>query len=68
LELYKPELVSKPAILIFNKLDTKGAEELYGDTVKKVKFMRGEQFAFLRLLSFAFSTKVLHTFLVNSDF
>ena len=47
LELYKPELVGKPAILIFNKLDTEGSEELCDDTIKKVKCMRGEHCVFL---------------------
>jgi len=41
LELYKPELVSKPAILILNKIDIKGAQELRDITVEKVKHMRG---------------------------
>jgi len=41
LELYKPELVSKPAILILNKIDIKGAEKLRDETVEKVKRMRG---------------------------
>ena len=43
LELYKPELVDKPAILILNKIDTEGAEELRDITVKKVKAMRGSE-------------------------
>ena len=43
LELYKPELVDKPAILILNKIDTEGAEEVRDITVKKVKAMRGSQ-------------------------
>jgi len=41
LELYKPELVSKPAILILNKIDTEGAEKLNDVTVEKVKSMKG---------------------------
>lgn len=40
LELYKPELIGKPAVLILNKIDTEGAEELYDVTVEKVKAMR----------------------------
>ena len=43
LELYKPELVSKPAILILNKIDIKGAEKLRDETVEKVKRMRGSR-------------------------
>jgi len=46
LELYKPELVSKPAILIINKIDTEGAEKLCDETVKKVKNMQGYYFIF----------------------
>jgi len=42
LELYKPELVNKPAILILNKIDTEGAEKLCDETVKKVKNMKGD--------------------------
>jgi len=41
LELYKPELVNKPAILILNKIDTEGAEKLCDVTVEKVKAMQG---------------------------
>lgn len=40
LELYKPELVSKPAILILNKIDIKGAEKLRDVTVEKVKHIQ----------------------------
>jgi len=41
LELYKPELVSKPAILILNKIDTEGADKIADVTVEKVKAMKG---------------------------
>jgi len=48
LELYKPELVSKPAVLILNKIDTEGAERLCDVTVDKVKHMQGWSKRFCR--------------------
>ena len=44
LELYKPELVNKPAILIINKIDTEGAGKLCDDTVTKVKSIQGDYY------------------------
>ncbi|XP_070565733.1 GTP-binding protein 10-like isoform X2 [Ptychodera flava] len=35
LELYKPELVSKPCVLAINKLDTEGADEKLGKVMEK---------------------------------
>ena len=42
LELYKPELVSKPAILVINKIDTPGHEPLLEATVNRIRNMKGE--------------------------
>jgi len=49
LELYKPELVSKPAILILNKIDIKGAQKLCDITIEKVKHMRGSHYQIVEL-------------------
>ncbi|XP_077292251.1 GTP-binding protein 10 homolog [Arctopsyche grandis] len=37
LELYNPELLSKPAMLVINKMDTENANELFIETKEKLK-------------------------------
>jgi GTPase involved in cell partitioning and DNA repair len=39
--MYRKDLVDKPAVLIVNKMDIKGAEQLYESLVDRVKNMAG---------------------------
>lgn len=36
IELYKPDLLDKPAMIIINKMDTKGADEIYNEIKPKL--------------------------------
>lgn len=43
IELYNPELLNMPAMLIVNKMDTSGAEELYAGLNKKLTNLKNVQ-------------------------
>ena len=62
LELYKPELVNKPAILILNKIDTEGAEKICDVTVEKVKAMQGNQSFCYATVGYTYISDCSHRF------
>ncbi|XP_076754138.1 GTP-binding protein 10 homolog [Xylocopa sonorina] len=41
IELYKPDLLDKPAMIIINKMDTKGANEIYNEIKLKLSNLSG---------------------------
>ena len=53
LELYDPSLLSKPAVLLVNKMDTKHADKLFAEFQEQMEAGRGKQ-------SYAFGSSV-HT-------